>query len=203
MAGVAAPLLLAANCLAASVPYSEAVQKNPTAELTALQNEWAEHISEARQNAGYHGAPPSREHLWNPEAGSHGRFSGPPAAASTTDSSTVSNAGSTENAGSTNDNDLSSLWTRRGFDFEALAWLSNDVSQRGGAWENPWAGWPESELEDHHNLNAFRGLQTMLQDAPATFDPPTLAPEPRSAVFLLAGFFVAAVFARRVQLHRP
>ena len=189
------PLLLAASALASSLPYSATVEKDPTAELSALQDKWADHLALARQDTGSREARRNdREHSWNPKAGSHGRYLGTPETASSTGSSTTSNAASGDNSG------LSSPWTGHALDFQSPSGLSNYVSRPGGAWENLGGRWPDDRLEDR-NLHNFEGFHTM-RDPPVSFDPPDAVPEPAYTGFLLAGFFVAALFFyRRFQLH--
>jgi hypothetical protein len=191
------PLLLAASALASSLPYSAMAQKDPTAELSALQDKWADHLASARQDAGPREAwRNDREHSWNPKAGDHRRYLGTSQTASSTGSSTTSsNAGAGDNTG------LSSPWTGHALGFQPPSGLSNYVSQQGGAWENLWGRRPDDRLEDR-SLHNFEGFHTMRKDPPASFDPPDPVPEPAYAGLLVAGLFAAGLFFyRRLQLH--
>lgn len=198
-AGALTPLVLAVSALASSLPYSDTAQKAPTAELSTLQDEWADRLASARQDVDWREAwRNERERIWSPKAGGHRVYRGALPTASSADSATPPNTEAGDNS------DLSSLWTGRALDFQPPSRLSHYASQ-GETWENLWGGWPDDQREDQ-NLNAFRGFHTMLQDAHASFDPleptPAPAPEPAYTVFLLSAAFAAALFSgRRFQLE--
>jgi hypothetical protein len=112
-------LLLAASALASSLPYSATVQKDPTAELSALQDKWADRLASARHDAGSREARRNdREHNWSPKAGSRGRYLGTPETGSSTDSFTTSSVGTVDNTG------LSSSWTGDALGFQPPSGLS-------------------------------------------------------------------------------
>jgi hypothetical protein len=197
--GALTPLLLAASALASSLPYPATIQQDSTAELNALQNDWADNLVSARQDAGPRDAwRNARGHSWGPRG--HRRDPGTSQSDSSAEPSTTSNAGTGDNTG------LPSLSAGGPSDFQPPAWLSNYVNPPGGGWENSWenlwggvggvGGGPDAQLENH-DQNAFRGFHTMLKDAPATFDPPDTVPEPADIVFLVSGLFAAALFYRR------
>jgi hypothetical protein len=198
IAGALMPLLLAPNALASSLPYSATIQQDSTAELNALQNDWADNLVSARQDAGPREAwRNARGHRWNP------RGRRPDPGTSQSDSSAESSTAS--NAGTGDDTGLPSLPAGGPSDFQPPAWLSNYVNPPGGAWENLWGGvggvggaggGQDAQLENH-DQNAFKGFHTMLKDSPATFDPPGPVPEPADIVFLVSGLFAAALFYRR------
>ena len=174
------------------MPYAAPAQEDSTAEPSALHNEWADHLASARQDAVPRAAwRNDKGHIWNSKGDGLRRGLG----TSQIDSSTASSPATSDNT------DLSSLQTGRALDFHPPSSPSNYGSQRGGAWENSWGGWPDAQMEDH-TTNTFRGFHTMRKDAPASFDPPAPTPEPAYAVFLPAGFFGAArFFYRRFQFH--
>jgi hypothetical protein len=193
--GALTPLLLAVGALASSLPYSDTAQTGPAADLSALQNEWADHLASTPQDADLHEAwRNAKEHISKAKTGDHRPDRGTSPTASSTDASTTSNAVT---------GDVSILWTGRGLDFQQPSSLSNYASPRGDTWENLGGSWPDGQKENQ-NLNVFRGFHTMLRDTPTSFDPlepgPAPTPEPVYTVFLLAGPFAAALFfARRFR----
>lgn len=204
------------SSFASSLPYSETVQKNPTAELTAMQSEWADHIAAARQQGASHAAPPSLQHNWDVKAGGHGRFFDHSGSEAAGGSSTTANGSSTAaSKGDAEGEEGSSSGTGKGFNFDGPSyqwpssspWAGTHATDFGQGWNRLWSDASPGQQspgisQGQDTAGSLRPLQTMLQTSPAlTFDPVTPTPEPSSVLYLLAALLAIAFCARRSELR--